>query len=419
MIARYAEHDRHRHREPATDVAADLRGRSPFAVDRDRIAAAAAFDRLAGVTQIDGPRLGRWPHHRRAHSLAVAHLGQAMASRLGVDQDLVEAGCLSHDLGHPPFGHDGERALAVVTEGHGGFEANAQTLRILTRLAPLVPDGDPADGLHLTRATLDATCKYPWPSAGGNAEGHARKFGAYPDDMATLMWLREGAPPRRRCLEAQIMDWADDVANAVHDLAHGIRTRRIPASALLNHTDRAALARLAATDVTALPPDLLQVAADDLAALPAMRHLGDRADASATQLDASLATLAAQLRHRYVSAAVHATLAHHTADTMARHRADLHLADWARAEVAVLTALTLHHLLRTAAHRRRRAHRMNLIAELCDHLARNTPSPSRHSTWRAASDDTAHLRAVVDTVAALTDAQAVQAGLRIRARPPA
>ena len=100
-----------------------------------------------------------------------------------------------------------------MAQACGGFEGNAQSLRVLTRLEVKVPGA----GLNLTRATLDAATKYPWPRRAGT-----RKFGVYDDDLPVFTWLREGAPEGRRCLEAQVMDWADDVAYSVHDLEDGI-----------------------------------------------------------------------------------------------------------------------------------------------------------------------------------------------------
>ncbi|QUH01088.1 deoxyguanosinetriphosphate triphosphohydrolase [Saccharopolyspora erythraea] len=384
--------------------------RTPFSRDRARVLHSAALRRLAGKTQVMGPGEGDVPRTRLTHSLEVAQIGRGIAEALGADPDLVDTAGLAHDIGHPPFGHNGERALDDLSEHIGGFEGNAQTLRILVRLEPkLVADDGSGRGLNLTRACLDAATKYPWPKQPGNP-----KFGVYADDLEVFGWLRRGAPERRRCLEAQIMDWSDDVAYSVHDVEDGVHSQRISLRSLTRPDERAEIVRMAAKhfwrdgrsagDALALLEDV----AGGLVELPAVAGVLDYDGSLRSQV--ALKRLTSELVGRFASAAVSGTVAEHGAGVLTRYAADLVVPERVVGEVAVLKAVALRYVMSDPERLRMQERQRALLTELVEVLADRAPEsldPAMAAAWKRAADDAARLRVVVDQVASLTDAQAV------------
>ena len=212
------------------DEPAKRGGRTEFARDRARIIHSFALRRLAAKTQVAVPWATDFPRTRLSHSLECAQVGRELGAALGADPDLMEGACLAHDIGHPPFGHNGEEALNQIADSCGGFEGNAQSLRLLIRLEAktVLPDGK-SIGLNLTRASLDAATKYPW----GRVKD-AKKFGVYEDDLEIFNWYRTGIESGKTSMEAQIMDWSDDVAYSVHDLEDSLVSGQVKLDQLSN-----------------------------------------------------------------------------------------------------------------------------------------------------------------------------------------
>ncbi|WKN47202.1 deoxyguanosinetriphosphate triphosphohydrolase [Nocardioides sp. Arc9.136] len=392
----------------------DAPERTAFERDRARLVHAAASRRLAAKTQVLGPQTDDFVRNRLTHSLEVAQVARDLSRALGSQPDIAETAALAHDLGHPPFGHNGERVLAELSGSCGGFEGNAQTLRLLTRLEAKTFDADGRSvGLNLTRATLDACTKYPWARAraesprGVHADGSPRevsKFGVYDDDRPVFDWMRLGAVGDRQCLEAQVMDLADDVAYSVHDIEDGIVAGRVDLTAL----DTAAVWE---TVRDWYVPDATDEVLDEV--LAGLRTQGSWPvtpyDGSRRGL-AALKNLTSDLIGRFCGAVQHATYAAGEGPFV-RYRADLVVPPRTLLEIAVLKGVAARYVMqaedRVAVMERQR----ELLAELVAALVHRGPDALQRplaDDWREAADDAARLRVVVDQVASLTDASAIE-----------
>jgi len=368
-----------------------------------------SFRRLADKTQVVSPGQDDFPRTRLTHSLEVAQISREMGAALGCDPDLTDAAGLAHDLGHPPFGHNGEEALNRVARDCGGFEGNAQTLRILTRLEAkaVTPDGGSA-GLNLARATLDAVCKYPWAASGGTG-----KFGVYDDDRPAYDWLRNGRPDGDRCLEAQVMDWADDVAYSVHDVEDGVHSGHIRLAALTSSdadsdAERQALCEQAGRFYSPLPAAELQPALEELLRLPALVDLAGYDGSYAAQARAKRAT--SELTGRFVSAAVRATRDRYPDGPLGRYQAQLVVPGQVRAECALLKAIAFRYVMRRDGVERPLSRQRQVLTELVEVLLeRGEPALSQtlRESWRQADGESGRLRVVIDQVAQLTDSSAL------------
>jgi dGTPase len=376
----------------------DAPERTAFERDRARVVHAASSRRLAAKTQVVGPQSDDFVRNRLTHSLEVAQVARDLSRALGSQPDIAETAALAHDLGHPPFGHNGESVLARLAEPCGGFEGNAQTLRILTRLEAKTFDADGRSvGLNLTRATLDACTKYPWR----RGEVPGPKFGVYDDDLPVFAWLRSPETGHRKCVEAQIMDLADDVAYSVHDVEDGVVAGRID------------LTRLDLEPVWEIVREwyLPDATSEELAeTLAGLRRVGSwpgsSYDGSRRSL-AALKNLTSDLIGRFCAAVQAASGA---PGAFARYRADLVVPEQTRREIAVLKAVAVHYVMRADDRRRQQERQRELLAELVEALADRGPDALDRpfaDDWRSAADDAARLRVVIDQVASLTDVTAV------------
>ncbi|MPY62714.1 deoxyguanosinetriphosphate triphosphohydrolase [Streptomyces spongiae] len=396
-------------------------GRTAFQRDRARVLHSAALRRLAGKTQVvtPGTRSPAWdasPRTRLTHSLECAQVGRELGAALGCDPDLVEAACLSHDLGHPPFGHNGEQALNEFAEDCGGFEGNAQSLRLLARIEPKRFVRDPAAsgegrlvsvGLNLTRAALDAATKYPWPRGGHPTTPASPKFGVYEDDRPVFDWIRKGAPEDRTCFEAQVMDWSDDVAYSVHDFEDGLHAGHIDPGALHAEPERqtvfaVALGRYVPADTD---PAELAEALDRLLGQEWWPHGYDGTALAQSRLkDAT-----SQLIGRFCLAAEGATRSAYGSGRLTRYAAELVVPREARLECAVLKAVADRYVMQRAEQERLRADQRIVVAELAEALTARAPDglePQFRALFDEAADNRARKRVIVDQIASLTDASA-------------
>ena len=360
--------------------------RTEFERDRARILHSSALRRLGEKTQVLGPISDDFVRTRLTHSLEVAQVGRELGKELGADPDVVDA----------------------AADSIGGFEGNAQTLRVVTRLEPKVigAGGVPA-GLNLTRATLDAICKYPWVKAGGpDLAKSTRKYCVYPDDAPVFAWMRQGAPAGRRCLEAQIMDLSDDIAYSVHDVEDAVATRKLDPADLF---DDAHCSAVVASTLDWYGPSVarsdLEEALERIVSMPVWLRSFDGSYASLAHLkDAT-----SELIGRFCSATVAATRETFGHEPLGRYRADLVVPREVRAEIQILKGMAVHYVMSPRETEPVYYQQRTLLADLVDALyeaGADALEPVFAAQWRAASDDGVRLRAVIDQVASLTDVSA-------------
>jgi dGTPase len=386
-------------------------GRTPFERDRARVVHSAALRRLSAKTQVMGAGFDDFVRNRLTHSLEVAQVARELGKSLGCDPDIVDSAALAHDLGHPPFGHNGEVALDEAAQACGGFEGNAQTLRILSRLESkaFAPDGRSV-GLNLTRATLSACVKYPW--ARDDAPDASGKFGVYADDLPVFDWLRHDAPGRRRPIEAQVMDLADDIAYSVHDVEDGV----------VGGWFGLRTGELDTASIHAVARDWYDETATDDRLDAALARLQELAEWPTTSFDgrraerAVLKSLTSALIGRFANAAERATIEVWGGGPLTRFGADLEVPVDTRDEITVLKSIAAHYVMRADDRAQQLNRQRELLTALVDHLDRadgRDLEAEFAEDFEAAADDAARRRVVIDQVASLTDVSARAWGLRL------
>ena len=389
------------------DEPAKRGGRTEFARDRARIIHSFALRRLAAKTQVAVPWATDFPRTRLSHSLECAQVGRELGAALGADPDLMEGACLAHDIGHPPFGHNGEEVLNQLADSCGGFEGNAQSLRLLIRLEAktVLPDGK-SIGLNLTRASLDAATKYPWSRI-----KDAKKFGVYEDDLEIFNWYRTGIESGKTSMEAQIMDWSDDVAYSVHDLEDSLVSGQIKLDQLSN--DLPKLFKVAKEMYLAdITESEMQIGLSSLQKLSCWPRYYDGTHRSLARLK----DLASQLIGRFAQAAEVATQEKYGDGDLTRYSANLVVPRVQRVEVALLKSMAGHYVINADDSQIRYAEQQKLLTELVEAILESAPATLEGfflQDWQQAQTDQQRLRVVIDQVASLTDPGAVALHTRL------
>ncbi len=388
-------------RERFFDEPAKRGGGTEFVRDRARIIHSFALRRLAAKTQVAVPWATDFPRTRLSHSLECAQVGRELGAALGADPDLMEGACLAHDIGHPPFGHNGEEVLNQLAHSCGGFEGNAQSLRLLIRLeAKTVLTDGKSVGLNLTRASLDAATKYPWSRV-----VNAKKFGVYEDDLEIFNWYRSGVESGKTSIEAQIMDWSDDVAYSVHDMEDSLVSGQIKLDQLSND-----LPKLFKVAKDMYLEDITE--AEMATALTALQKIScwPRYYDGTHRSLARLKDLASQLIGRFAQAAEVATQEKYGDSNLTRYSANLVVPRAQRVEVALLKSMAGHYVINADTSQIRYGEQQKLLTELVEAILASAPATLEGfflQDWQRAENDQQRVRVVIDQVASLTDPGAI------------
>ena len=386
--------------------------RTAFERDRARLVHSSALRRLGAKTQILVAGTDDFVRTRLTHTLEVAQIGRQIGTMLGCDPDVVDCACLAHDLGHPPFGHNGERALSSIASSIGGFEGNAQTMRLLTRLEPKVfhPDGRSA-GVNLTRAALDAAVKYPWTLA--DAAKHPKgersaKYCVYPDDEEVFAWLKRDAPINTTPMECQVMDLSDDIAYSVHDVEDAIVMGSFDPLVL---TDPRVMDGVVAAARSwygeRWDADLLVQALGRMKAMLPLHFDGSRRSL------AQLKNMTSALIGRFAGSVEAATRQKYGQGPLTRYSATVVIPEGTSYEIVALKGIAVYFAMEPREHEPFHEEQLKIITDLVEVMMADSPNPSDAletvflEDWVKAGSDDERLRVAVDQVASLTDGSAL------------
>lgn len=392
------------------------RNRTAFERDRARLVHSSALRRLGAKTQVLVAGTDDFARTRLTHTLEVAQIGRQIAEIFGCNPDVVDCACLAHDLGHPPFGHNGETVLMNISRSIGGFEGNAQTFRLLTRLEPKVfhADGRSA-GVNLTRAALDAATKYPWTHEQGlhHPDGSkGNKFCVYEDDLPVFQWLKEGngAPAFAKPMEAYIMDLSDDIAYSVHDVEDAIVGQSIEAADLHAH-------------------DVIDAVVECVHSWYGDKWYGDKLINAYERLNmakllpysfdstrrdlAMLKNMTSNVIGRFASSVEAETRATYGQGHLTRYNAQVVIPEDTAYEIAFLKGIAVFAVMEPREHESFHHTQQAIIEDLVDVLMSSGSAP--HSMlepafvmdWQEATNDDERLRVAIDQVASLTDNSAM------------
>lgn len=398
--------------------------RTPAQHDTDRIQYSSALRRLDGVTQVVAVGERMLLHNRLTHTIKVAQLSRRISQYLlhqhpglDLDPDAAEAAGLAHDLGHPPFGHIAEHALNdVMGQYTDGYEGNAQSFRIVTKLSR----SRHAAGLHLTDRTLNGILKYPWMHGAAGAPS-ANKWGAYASELPDFDRVRAGAVPFAKSLEAEVMDWADDISYAVHDLQDFYRAGIIPLELLRDREDdrEEFVGRVLEDLRDPLHPDLPTVSSDD--ALSTLSKIFNLTQVTSTETGS--------MDHRDQVSRMGSNLINHfVKQTSVDARGQFDVPALGRLQVHILKQLTWQHVIQNPALATVQEGQVALIKELFHRLYRwlevetklqRLPTRLRELESFIKSDEAdstgeaQRARAVGDYLSGLTENQALDLSARL------